>query len=284
MEAHELYARMDKEFVTPKMSDKWGDYMKSVQDFLSDNYKQRWMGVVCDNAKVITKVYTAVFPTDEVMNAVLDKNESNIMLFVHHPCTWDIRKAPAVFQPMNRSLLQKFKESKISIFNYHVPLDNFGPYSTSNSLAKALEIKPEKPFAAYFGAMSGVIGKTEIKTVDELRKKLEKAIGHKASLYPYGDRQIRNGRVAIVAGGGNELDHLEEVVDAGVNTFITGITIKNDFSQPAHKFSEKHKISVMGGTHYSTEQFACKALCTYFTEELGLESEFIPGIPVMEDM
>ena len=36
-------------------------------------------------------------------------------------------------------------------------------------------------------------------------------------------------------------------------------------------------------THYSTEKFACIALCDYF-EELGLNCEFIEDNPVLEDI
>jgi len=39
----------------------------------------------------------------------------------------------------------------------------------------------------------------------------------------------------------------------------------------------------LGGTHYSTEKFACKKMCKYF-EEKGLPARFIEGEPVMADL
>lgn len=72
--------------------------MGSVADFLTDNFKQRSMGLVCDFNAETNKIYTAVFPSNKVMKEVLDKNEENILLFVRHPAIWDIRKASEVFQ------------------------------------------------------------------------------------------------------------------------------------------------------------------------------------------
>lgn len=285
MEAQKLYEQLEKDFVTPSMNDVWFDeeHMQSMADFLCDNFKRRSMGLVCDNSKKVTRVYTAVFPSDAVMKFILDKNETDIMLFVHHPQTWDIRNSSNVFQDMNRNFLQQFKERKISIYNLHAPLDNFGEFSTSNNLAKALDIKVEKPFASYHGGLCGVFGKTALLTITELKKSIEVSLGHGASLYHYGSEDITNKSVAIVAGGGNDMDVLKDVAQEGINAFITGIAVKNEVSKSAHDFAEEKKINIFGGTHYSTEKFACMAICEYF-KKLGSPSEFIADEPVMEDI
>ncbi|MCD4777107.1 MAG: Nif3-like dinuclear metal center hexameric protein [Candidatus Aegiribacteria sp.] len=283
MKAARLYDQLEKDFITPEMSDEWAQYMDSVADFLSDNFKKRSMGLVCDFTTEISKVYTAVFPSGNIMQRILDDGTEDAMLFVHHPSIWDIRKAPDVFQQIDRELLQQFENRKISIYNLHVPLDNFGEYSTSVTLAKALGIKPEKAFAAYFGAMAGVFGKTDCATVQDLKNKFQETVNHEVSLYKYGDDEIKDATVAVIAGGGNDIDILQEVFKAGVNTFVTGIAVINKHSSKAHEYAEKQGINILGGTHYSTEKFACISMVDYFTET-GLPSEFIEDEPVMEDM
>lgn len=283
MEAKKLYNHLENDFIKPDMSDDWARYMEEIQDYLSENFKKRSMGLVCDNSKLINKVYTAVFPTNEVMKKILAEGAEDALLFVHHPSIWDITKAPKVFSQMDKKLLKKFQEKRISIYNLHVPLDNFGKYSTSNTLAEALGISELQGFAPYFGAMCGSFGKTKNKTVNELSKEFEKAVGHKTSLYQYGNKTIKNQRVALIAGGGNDIEYLQQIADKGINTFVTGITAKNSHSQKAHDFAKENKINVLGGTHYSTEMFACIAMCDYF-KKLGIESEFIPGKPGLEDM
>ena len=282
MKATRLYQQLEKDFITPEMSDEWAQYMNSVTDFLSENFKKRSMGLVCDFATEINKVYTAVFPSKEVMQGILDDETRDAMLFVHHPSIWDIRKAPEIFQQMDRELLQQFKDKKISIYNLHVPLDNFGEYSTGISLAKALGIKPEKAFAPYFGALAGVFGKTSLTTVQDLKNKFQKIVSHEVILYHYGDNEIKNGVVAIVAGGGLD-ETIKEIAQNKVNVLVTGVTVKNDHSKKAHEFAEKHKINILGGTHYSTERFACISMVDYF-KKLGLPSKFIEDKPIMEDM
>lgn len=282
MDATSLYNKLEKDFITMEMSDDWADHMGSVSDFLSENFKQRSMGLVCDFANEIDKVYTAVFPSKKVMQKILDDKNENALLFVHHPSIWDIRKAPEVFGQMDRNQLEQFKERKIAIYNLHVPMDNYGNYSTSNTLAKALGIVPKKAFAPYFGALAGTIGTTKVQTVQELREIFQKALGHEASLYAYGDGLILNKTVAIVAGGGLT-ETIEEVATEGVNVFVTGITALSKHSEKAHAFAKAHRISLLGGTHYSTEKFACKALVDYF-KKTGLEAKFIEDEPVMEDL
>ncbi len=282
MKAIKLYKQLEKDFITSRMSDAWMQYMDSIADFLCDNFRERSMGLVCDFTTVIKKVYTAVFPSRDIMQKILNNRMQESMLFIHHPSIWDIRKSPEVFQQMERELLQQFKDNKISIYNLHVPLDNYGEYSTSVSLARALGIKPEKAFAPYFGALAGVFGKTKYVTIQQLKEKFQEAVRHRISLYNYGNFEISKGMVAVVAGGGLD-ETIEEITQNNVNILVTGVTVKNDYLKKAHEFAKKHKINILGGTHYSTEKFACIAMIDYF-KKIGLSSEFIEDEPVVEDM
>lgn len=283
MNAAELYSYLERDFISRELKDDWARYMGEVEDYLCINFKERSMGLVCDFAKEINKVYSAVFPTKEIMQKIINDGTRDAMLFVHHPCIWDIRKTPNAFYQMERTLLEKFKDNGISIYNLHVPLDNFSNYSTSKTLADVLDIEIEKPFASYRGALCGIIGKTKCKNVEDLHNKFSKTLGHNTSLYLYGDTNIQDGRIAIVAGGGNNKDTISEMIENNVNVLITGITINNENYSEVHRLEQKNCINVLGGTHYSTEKFACEKMCLYF-EKLGLASTFIEGEPIYEDM
>ena len=282
MEADKLYQQLEKDFIAPGLSDDWGEWLVPIAGFVCDNFKRRSMGLVCDFTEEINKVYAAVFPSNAVMEKILSDGAQNAMLFVHHPAVWNIA-APQVFLPPEAGLLRQFKNNGISVYNLHVPLDNFGEYSTSVSLARVLGIKIEKAFAPYFGALCGVFGQTELTLIGDLKDKFEKAVGHKCGLYRYGLDGIAKKKVAVVAGGGNEAGLLKEIADEGVNVLLTGIIAKNEFSKPAHEFAKRHKINLLGGTHYSTEKFACIAMVDYF-KKLGLSAEFVADQPTMEDI
>lgn len=94
---------------------------------------------------------------------------------------------------------------------------------------------------------------------------------------------IRNGRVAIVAGGGNDIATVFEMNENDVDILITGISANSKNYSEIHELEQKYHINVLGGTHYSTEKFACQKMCLYF-ERLGLVSAFIEDEPVYEDM
>lgn len=283
MKSKLIYEKLESDFIKEGLSDDWARYMKEIEEFLCENFKKRSMGLVCDFTDEIKKVYTAVFPSKKIMKKIIDDNIKEAMLFVHHPSIWDIRKTPNAFQQMDKKLLKKFKERKISVYNLHVPLDNFSKYSTSATLAQALGIKIEKACSPYFGSLSGVIGKTQCKTIQELKEIFEKAVGHNVKLYKYGEDEIKERKVCVVAGGGNNLEYLKDVFSEGIKVVITGISVRNQYSEKTHAYEEENKINLLGGTHYSTEKFACQKMCEYF-KKFDLPSEFIPDEPLMEDV
>ncbi len=282
MKSEKLYEQLEKDFVEPEMWDEWAEYMDPISDYLTDQFKERSIGLVCDNTDEIKEVYTAVFPEKKVMKEVIGKSEGNSLLFMHHPSIWDINQDPP-FQLMDEELLEKFQDKQISIYILHVPLDNYSEYSTGRSLAEALEIKVKEPFAEYRGGKSGVIGKTKAETLEEQAKILQKTIGHEVGIYPYGDKEIKDQKIGLVTGGGLMKSTLKELNERDINTFITGLTARNDHSEENHEYAEEKEINLLGGTHYSTEKFACKKIREYF-EEKGLPARFIEGEPVMEDL
>lgn len=282
MKAVELYYQLSKDFIIDGLSDTWAVFMGDIEEYLTESFKKTSMGLVCDFTEDINRAYTAVFPTEAVMQKILTENITDALLFLHHPSIWDIRGKKSFYQ-MNKELLKEFKKRRIAIYILHVPLDNYGEYSTSKTLAAALNIVVEKPFKSYCGALSGVIGITKCKTIEELNKDFSHAMGHNTKLYSYGDESIIDGRVAIVAGGGNSKDTVKEILEEGINVFITGVSANSAKFKDVHELEKLNHINVLGGTHYSTEKFACKKMCTYF-ENLGLKSAFIEGEPIYEDM
>lgn len=55
MKAKILYDRLENDFIFSELSDNWAKYMAPVYDFLTENFKARSMGLVCDFAEEITK-------------------------------------------------------------------------------------------------------------------------------------------------------------------------------------------------------------------------------------
>jgi putative NIF3 family GTP cyclohydrolase 1 type 2 len=284
MKAVDLYNQLEKDFVTPEMKENWYEGIEGLDEYICDNFKQRSMGLLCDFAQETTKVYTAVFPSDEVLLKILAYDSCDALIFLHHPMDWDLSKDPnKAFYEINTGLLARLKERRISLFNFHYPLDNFGEFGNSKTLAEEMGLKIIKPFAEFHGALCGVICETDCKDIHELKEKYSQAVGHETKLYQYGDSVITNNQVAIVAGGGNDTDVIKEIIEFGVNALISGLSVSNSYSLVAHEMEKEHKINLLGGTHYSSEKFGCIAMCEYF-KKMGLLSEFVEGKPCLEDL
>jgi putative NIF3 family GTP cyclohydrolase 1 type 2 len=285
MDAEKIYQKLESDFKLHKCRDDWS-YIDFDSEFISENFRKRYMGILTDNTEQISKIYTAVFPSEKVLQEILERKERNILLFTHHPVDWKIRPGQSPFVDLNSHLLQKLKEDKISIYTLHTPLDRNGEYSTSVNFLKALDMRQTGEFAEYFGYLSGVIGKTDCKNISELAEKFEKTVGHSVKIWNYGTEEIKDGNVAVVAGGGNDPGILSEVAKLGINTFVNGVTFPNKDYEPsmlAHKVAEENKINMIGGTHYSTEKFACIKMLDYF-KKLGILAEFIEDNPDMGDL
>ena len=183
----------------------------------------------------------------------------------------------------NEKYIAELKERNISVFILHHPLDDFGKYSTCGTLAKELKVDVITPAFLYMGAYCGVIGTTNCKTLTELQHLYSQAVGHRTSVYNYGNEHIEGERVAVCPGGGNAMFVVDELMSHNIKILITGVTLVNDYSQKTHEFEKQHKINVLGGTHYSSEKFAPMSMCEYFND-LGLPSEFICDEPDLFDL
>ncbi len=275
MNAQKLYKKVDTDFEIEKLNDDWDGI--DLGEFIFPEFMGKWMGLVLNNSQEIEKVYTAVFPSDKVINEILDSGDKNILLFTHHPMIWDATLPGSPFKNISPELLAKMKDKNISLYNLHVPLDKNGEYSTTVSLARALGIPQDEEFCEYFGVKCGVIGKTNFKTINELAEKVEKTVGHQIKIFNYGIAEAKNQKVGLVAGGGNDPGIIKELVRLGINTYVTGVTKINESYMPSvefHKVAKENGINVVSATHYSTEKFACMAMVNYF-EKLGLPTQFI---------
>jgi len=249
MNAIDLYNRMEDDFRLSICHDDWDEM--TITEYITEQYSKRYMGLVTDNTNVINHVYTAVFPSQGVIGKIIADDRRGVLLFVHHPMQWDMRKIP-VFTDISIEALRELQRRQVSIYNLHVPLDANGIYGTTWNFAKALNIEIIDEFYEYGGVKVGIIGTVDCETVAELQQRFENAVDHKTNLYPYGKHIINNHKIALIAGGGNEADVYPVLCDLGINTFLTGIGNMRNGYQPsidAHNAAKKAGVNILTGTH-----------------------------------
>jgi putative NIF3 family GTP cyclohydrolase 1 type 2 len=284
MNAKELYEKIGKDFEIDKYKDDWS--FVEFNEFINPDFKERYIGVMLDNTDEIEKVYTSTFPDAEILDNILSRNESDVLLFCHHAMGYDPTLKGFPFYNIPASHLKKLKERHVSFYVLHIPLDGNGTYSTSVSLAKALKLDITSEFCEYLGCKLGVICETGFTKLKDFALYVENIIGHTIKVRQYGDNIIQRNIVAVAAGGGCVDFVAEELAALGINTFLTGCTRpipSFESNLEFHRIAKENKINLAGATHYSTEKFACMAMVKYF-EGLGIGAAFIEGTPCMNDL
>jgi putative NIF3 family GTP cyclohydrolase 1 type 2 len=284
MDAKDLYARLDKDFDIENLEDDWS-FMR-FNEYVSPIFKKRYMGIVLDNTSEVKKVFTATIPDTDILEKIIQTDQTDILLFSHHAMCYDPTIEGFPFYDIPQDYLSKLKQQCISFYVLHSPLDKNGEYSTSVSFANNLNLNIIDEFCEYEGIKVGVVCRTNIKTATELAEHIRSIVGHEVNLIRNGDNVIRNGMVAVVAGGGSVGFAAKEISELGINMYITGCTRRGLSVEPVmefHRITEENKINVIGATHYTTEKYACIAMVKYF-EKLGVQAEFLEGKYYLEDL
>jgi putative NIF3 family GTP cyclohydrolase 1 type 2 len=240
------------------------------------------IGIQHHNTDLVKKIYTSTFASEKVINEVLSRNEKDIMIFTHHPVPPKANENLA-YPDIPDNLIHRMKENRINLFSYHIPLDRHSIYSPSYTLSITLGLKPYDTFYLQNGVYMGELCYGDYGNVADLCTSLEKVLGHDVKLYTYGDKGIKNKRIAVMAGCAKQ-DIYEFLKKQGINTFVTGVTNKEVFWVPKiHELAECNEINIIGGTHYSTEKFALISISNCFIK-LGIPCEFIEEKPNMSDI
>ena len=240
------------------------------------------IGLQYHNTDVIRKVYTAAFASAEVLDQLEERGAADCMLFTHHP----VPQKEDMFQeypPIPESIVERLRANRITLFTYHIPLDRIGPWSVGLNLARAIGVTPVEEFYEQNQVNMGLICDSPYRTVSEFADGIRRELGHEVKIYPYGEEALPDGRIALMGGGASNPAIYEELREKGIHVFFTGMT------NPAvpwigriHEAAKAAGVTLIGGCHYSTEKYAPMAMVKFF-ESLGLEAEFLPETPVMDE-
>ena len=241
------------------------------------------MGLQFDNTDVVNKVYTATFVSDEVMDQIEARGDTHCLLFTHHPVPQK-KDLTQDSPPPSQQLVERLRKNHISVFNYHIPLDRVSPWSPGTNLAKAMGLTPYQEFYEQNQVRMGLLCHTPYETQTQFAEAAEKVLGHGVKLYRYGEEQLPGGKIALMGGGASNSAVYAWLREQGINLFFTGMSSPSiPWCAKNHQEAEAAGVSILGGTHYSTEKFAVMEMVKFF-EGLGLESEFLPETPNFEEL
>jgi putative NIF3 family GTP cyclohydrolase 1 type 2 len=231
-------------------------------------------GLINSSSDEIEKVFTVVFITQIIVDKLINKRNS--LIFTHHH--FNYHEDERGILPVSPEIFKTLREAGISVYVAHAPLDTHKIYGTSIALAETCNIKPEKLFFDYLGAPVALVGnidKTDFDTFSEtVRQNIQRPF---LTLHKHKDDV---GKIAVVAGGGDMPELLQQAFDLGCDTLLTG-TVEHRWALPViqennrkfHKLNKKLKLNLIGGTHYATERPAMIKVVELI-RALGLDCEY----------
>lgn len=257
--------------------------------FLRPEFAERlWNGLMLENPTEkgeIDRVYLAVFPSQSVLDTIIvkevERGAPGALIFTHHPLAYNEREA--AFKPISTAQLEELQEHRISLYACHAPLDCHPEVSTTNALANALELQEQQRFAKYYAGLAGIHGKVPTTTFQAFAEKLAQVCELSHLRY---DQCLHNGQpvhhIALIPGGGDASDLIEEAVKLGVDTYITGhwwLFGSSDFAktrreQMANDIA-RFEINLLGASHYSSEMPVMRDQMPDWFRQYNLETLFI---------
>ncbi|MCX7854709.1 MAG: Nif3-like dinuclear metal center hexameric protein [Anaerolineae bacterium] len=187
------------------------------------------------------------------------------LLVVHHGLFWE--KPRRLVGPLFRQA-RTLILGGCGLYAVHLPLDAHPEVGNNAELARQLGLRDIRPFGRYHGVEIGVAGTLEpplpIPTL--IGRLIQVLHVPPARVLAHGTPDAR--RVAVISG--DAVSMLEQVADAGLDTFITGETRHGAF----HSVAELG-VNVLFAGHYATEAVGLKALARHLEEKFGLETVFL---------
>ena len=263
-----------------EIKDFWREAGVAFERYVTPRFAGLTNGLMLDSGEVVDRVFTLVFPSEDVLAEVERRAGGQpAMIFTHHPM--DFETSGRGLMAISEDWLRRLKEAGISFYSAHAPLDCHERISTSRALARAIGVPAEAEFAGYMGGHAGVFGQMGPVPLADFVERVKRACGVEfADLKEHG---FVVEKVAVVAGGAAFPGLMQGAVDVGCDTYVTG-----DFRvRHGGPWAEEHRaefdafvdqvpMNLIGGSHAGTEALVLKRDMIEWFEKLGLPAEYVP--------
>lgn len=299
MKLETIVKRLDNYFNVKKLEkdpamSRWLPKVYSAINFDWENsfesdFAGRFNGLMIKGGDNVYIVYCSVFPTEEVLQTFINISHEGDLLFLHHPIDLQCgdpgnQNMPGKgFTAINPKTIREMFDKKLSVYTCHAPMDCSQAIGTNTAIVEALDAKITGEFLAYGNGFAGRICSIDPQTNTELINKLKRLFN-----IPYVDFAGKGvesiDKIAIVAGGGDDVEAMQEAEKAGAQAYITGEihsyhdsdwakqnTIKVD------EYAKVTKMALIGVSHASSEYLVMeKQIVPWFKSTFNIPAEGIP--------
>lgn len=256
------------------------------KSFFDTEFLERYNGLMIKGDDKVGKIFTASFPNEEILKNFINKSSQGDLLFLHHPiqleCGDPKGKLGKGFLPINKTLLKKITQKKLSIYSCHAPLDYNKKISTNISIAKKLKATILEEFLPYGNGYAGLYASIDPISTDSLIIKLKKIFN-----IPYvdfaGKKVDKISKISIIAGGGDEVEYTQKYIKYNIQAYITGEIFSHYTSDWGKENTKKIKnyaktvdFSMVGVSHSASEFLVMRTqMADWFKKNFNL-----PVIPL----
>jgi len=238
-------------------------YLDELLDAAAFREHELENGLLVDSGRAVRRLGAAV---NTSARAIEQAAESGVdLLIVHHP-SWsyiDLR----THQPK----MDRLRELGIALYGAHASLDGAPEIGTGAALARLIGLEADGRFATYEGAQAGLHGPWQ-GTFEELTAAVAAGVGGEPEIHR---NAARCTRVGIVTGAGGMTGWLDEALDLGCDTYLTG-----EGSMYTRSFAREAGMNLILAGHYRTEAPGIQALAERAAADLGLEWVFVDDEPI----
>jgi putative NIF3 family GTP cyclohydrolase 1 type 2 len=183
------------------------------------DFCQRFNGLMLRGGDRVREVFCAAFPSPDILEALLAQTRDDALLFTHHPI--DMEVGGVGFLPLAPEHLEALRAKGVSLYACHAPMDVHDEIGTNAAIVAALGVEVERGFAPYGLGLAGRLGTLPSTSLDALVRQVRNVFGvERVDLG--GAQPERVTRLAIVAGGGDDVELFQAAEAWGADAYLTG--------------------------------------------------------------
>ncbi len=217
-------------------------------------------GLQVEGRRRVEKIATGVTASLAFLEAALEWGADAVL--VHHGYFWR-NEAPQITGRKYRRL-QLLLANDISLFAYHLPLDDHPNYGNNAQLGAKLGLIGDVRFGE-----AGIGWMTTLPmpiTLAHFSAQVEQTLGRTPLVLGDPDRELR--RIAWCTGAAQ--GYFDAAIEAGADVYLTG-----EISEQVMHISAESGVAFVAAGHHATERFGVQALGSHLSEAFELEHLFI---------
>ncbi len=252
------------------------------------SFRQVFNGLMLRGAEDVGAVYCSVFPTPEVLARFLALGEPGDLLLLHHPIDWESGDPRGEWGhgllSIDPATLAELREGGMSVYSCHWPMDYHVEIGTTAAVVEALGgTRSGSFFCDDSRRCAGWICDVTPTSTGELVARLERIFR-----LPYvdleGPEREDIGRLAVVAGAGDNVGAFREAEGLGAEAYVSGeihMRVDNPYGHEkmaaAKAYMATTGMSMIGVSHAASEYLLMETqVAPWIQANLGVAAETIP--------